>query len=231
MSNSGADAQVKGAVFGLHRHTKNFSIMDKFTVKLGISGLTSPALVEKGRNGHDSILGNLGYPTLQALLPALATACDALEDANQAMAFNGGKVSSNNKRIAEKALRSMLKDFGGYVQGISEGDKALILSAAFDVVKDRTPLPPPEAPDDLRVTRSAIAGLLKVRWKKVYGAVLYYLEMREEGALEWERVLTTTRTNHEKSDLVTGKEYSFRVQAVASSGISPMSEEVTQKAA
>ncbi len=231
MSNSATDAQVEGAVFGLNRHTKNFSLMDKFTVKLGISGLTSPALVQKGRNVHDSILGNAAYPTLQALLPALATACDVLEDANQAMEFNGGKVSSNNKRIAEKALRSMLKDFGGYVQGISEGDKSLILSAAFDVVKERTPMPPPEAPVDLRVTRSAVAGLLKVRWKKVNGAVLYYLEMREEGTVEWERVLTTTRTYHERTDLVTGKEYSFRVQAVATSGISPMSEEVTQKAA
>ena len=205
--------------------------MDKFTVKLGLRGLTSPALVEKGRNVHDSILGNAAYPTLQALLPALATACNVLEDANQEMEFNGGKVSSNNKRIAEKALRSMLKDFGGYVQGISEGDKSLILSAAFDVAKDRTPLPPPEAPVDLRVTRSAIAGLLKTRWKKVHGAVLYYLEMREGSAAEWTRVLTTTRTYHEMTDLMTGKEYSFRVQAVASSGISPMSEEVTQKAA
>ena len=84
---------------------------------------------------------------------------------------------------------------------------------------------------DLRVTRSAVAGLLKVRWKKVNGAVLYYLEMREEGTVVWERVHTTTRISYEKVDLVTGKEYSFRVQSVASSGISPMSEEVTQKAA
>ncbi|MBK9196542.1 MAG: fibronectin type III domain-containing protein [Flavobacteriales bacterium] len=205
--------------------------MDKFTVKLGLSHITPRALLEKGRNVHDSILLNPAYPTLQPLLPDLATACDVLEDANKAMEFNGGKVSTNNKRIAEKALRSMLKDFGGYVQGISGGDKTLILSAAFDVVKGPTPLPPPEAPADLRVTRSAVAGLLKVRWKKMYGAVLYYLEMREEGTVVWERVHTTTRISYEKVDLVTGKEYSFRVQSVASSGISPMSEEVTQKAA
>ncbi|MBK8338773.1 MAG: fibronectin type III domain-containing protein [Flavobacteriales bacterium] len=31
--------------------------------------------------------------------------------------------------------------------------------------------------------------------------------------------------------LVTGKEYSFRVQVVSTNGISPMSEEVTNKAA
>lgn len=204
--------------------------MEKFTVKLGISKLTSTMLVEKGRNVHDHLLLNASYPTLQALLPALATACDVLEDANQAMEFNGGKETANNKRVAEQALRSMLKDFGGYVQGISEGDKGKILSAAFDVTKQRTPLPAPEAPPELRVTRTAVEGLLKVRWKDVYGAVLFYLEMRS-GEGEWTRVATTTRTRHEMHDLSTGKEYSFRVQAVASSGISPYSEVVTQKAA
>ena len=205
--------------------------MEKFTVKLGISKLTSTLLVEKGRNIHDSLLANAGYPALQPMLPDLAKACDDLENANQAMEFHGGKVSSDNKQKCEKALRSMLKDFGGYVQGISEGDKTLILSAAFDVTKQRTPLPVPEAPPALNITRSTELGVLKARWKRVYGAVLFYLEMRAEGATEWERVATTTKANHEMTGLVTGKKYTFRVQAVASSGISPFSEEASQIAA
>lgn len=205
--------------------------MDKYTVKLGIAELSSTALVEKGRNVHTSILGNTAYPTLQAQMPALAAACDSLDDANQAMEFTGGKVASNNKRVAEAALRSMLKDLAGYVQGISEGDKKLILSAAFDVTKERTPMPPPEAPSELRVIRSAVAGVLKTRWKKVRGAVLYYVEMKAGKDGEFARVVSTTRTSHEMSELETGTEYYFRVQAVASSGISPMSEVSAQKAA
>ena len=205
--------------------------MAKFTVKLGISSLTSEALVQKGRNVHDSLLLNASFPSLQALLPGLATACDVLEAANQAMEFHGGKAATDNKRIADAALRSLLKDFGGYVQGISEGDKTLILSAAFDVTKQRTPLPVPEAPPALNITRSTELGVLKARWKRVYGAVLFYLEMRAEGATEWERVATTTKANHEMTGLVTGKKYTFRVQAVASSGISPFSEEASQIAA
>ena len=205
--------------------------MAKFTVKLGISSLTSEALVQKGRNVHDSLLLNASFPSLQALLPGLATACDVLEAANQAMEFHGGKAATDNKRIADAALRSLLKDFGGYVQGISGGDKAKILSAAFDTVKERTPLPAPDAPPELRVTRSALAGVLKVRWKGVHGAVLYYLEMMAGEGGQWVRVVTTTRTRHEMQDLTTGKDYSFRVQTVASSGISGYSEVVTQKAA
>lgn len=205
--------------------------MDKFTVKLGISSLTSEGLVTKGRNVHDSILGNLSFPTLQALLPGLATACDNLDAANQAMEFQGGKLAATTKRDAEKALRSMLKDFGGYVQGISAGVQAVIQSAAFDTVKQRTPLPPPEAPVDVRVTRTALAGNLKVRWKGMYGALLYYLEMMIGQDGTWTRILTTSRTRHELFELTTGKEYSFRVQTVSSAGISGYSEVVTQKAA
>lgn len=205
--------------------------MAKFTVKLGISSLTSEALVVKGRNVHDSIKGNASFPTLQALLPGLATACDDLDAANKAMEFQGGKLAATTKRDAEKALRSMLKDFGGYVQGISAGVQAVIQSAAFDTVKQRTPLPPPEAPVEVRVTRTALAGNLKVRWKGMYGALLYYLEMMVGQDGNWSRVLTTSRTRHEFFDLTTGKEYSFRVQTVSSAGISGYSEVVTQKAA
>lgn len=205
--------------------------MEKLTVKLGISKLTSTLLVEKGRNVHDSLLGNAGYPSLQAMLPDLAKVCDDLDAANKAMEFHGGKVSSDNKQNCERALRSMLKDIGGYVQGISEGDRTLILSAAFDVTKQRTPLPVPEAPPALNVARTAELGVLKARWKRVHGAVLFYLEMRAEGATEWVRVATTTKANHEMTGLETGKKYSFRVQAVASSGISQYSEEASQIAA
>ncbi|MBL7951777.1 MAG: fibronectin type III domain-containing protein [Flavobacteriales bacterium] len=205
--------------------------MEKFTVKLGTAELSSTGLVEKGRTVHNSILGNVGYPTLQPMLPVLASACDALDEANQAMLFTGGKVASTNKQAAEADLRSVLKDFAGYVQGISEGDKKLIQSAAFDVVKERAPMPAPQAPAELRVTRSATAGMLKTRWKKVRGAVLYYLEMKVTKDGEFTRIATTTRTTHQLNDLETGVEYYFRVQAIASSGISPMSEVAAQKAA
>ncbi len=222
---------VEMAVFGMNRSHQVLKAMEKFTVKIGISDLNSAALEDKGRNVHDSILGNASFPTLQGLLPALLTACDDLLAANLAMEYNGGKVASENKRLAEQALRAMLKAFGGYVQGASDGDKAKILSAAFDVAKDRSPLPPPAAPTKLTVTRTALFGVLKVRWKGVHGAVLYYLEMQVGDSGEWTRVLTTSRVIHDMTGLTTGKEYTFRVQALATSGISEMSSMVSNIAA
>ena len=232
LDNVGPVHSVRMAVFGMNRsHQYREKQMEKFTVKLGISSLNSEAVEQKGRNVHDSILGNANYPTLQTLLPAPLTVCNTLLNANLAMEFNGGKVASENKRLAELALRSMLKAFVGYVQGISGGDKKKILSAAFDVVKQGTPLPPPSAPTKLSVKRMVTMGLLKVRWKGVHRAVLYYLGMLDPVSKAWSRVLTTTRTNHDMTGLTTGSDYSFRVQALSSSGISEMSEVVSNIAA
>jgi len=203
----------------------------KYTVKMGISSLSSPALLQKGRTVGEMLLGNAGYPTLQAQLLALDTLCDNLESANNDVLFNSGKITQEAKRLAEVALRNALKDYAGYVQGISAGDKALILSAGFDVVKKGTALPAPAAPADLIVRRTDVQGILKVKWSRTTGSKLSYLEMAEQGSAEWSRVLSTTRTSHVMTNLTTGKEYSFRVQVVTSSGTSPMSEVVTNMAA
>lgn len=203
----------------------------KYTVKMGISSLSSPTLLRKGRTVGEMLDGNAGYPTLQAQLPALTILCDKLEAANSEVLFNGGKVTQEAKRLAEVALRDALKDFAGYVQGISAGDKAMILSAGFDVVKQGTALPAPDAPNDLIVRRTAVQGILKVKWSRVPGAKISNLEMAEEGSDVWTLVLRTTRSSHVMTNLTTGKEYSFRVQVITSSGISPMSEVVTNMAA
>lgn len=217
-------------VSGIPRHRK-FKTMIKYTVKMGTSTLSSPALLQKGRTVAEMLLGNAAYATLQAQLPALDTLCDKLEAANNDVLFNGGKVSREAKFLAVDALRKAMKDFAGYVQGISGGDKALILSAGFDVVRPRVPLPAPSAPADLVVRRTDVQGILKVKWSRVNGSKLAYLEMVEEGDENWKRVLTTTRSSHVMTNLNTGKEYSFRVQVITSSGISPMSEVVTNIAA
>ena len=205
--------------------------MDKYTVKMGISSLSTAALLVKGRTVAEMLDGNTGYASLQAQLPAFVALLDTLNTANNAVLFNGGKVNFEAKRLAEQAVRHALKDLAGLVQGLSGGDRALILSAGFDTVKEAEPLPPPSAPSDLIVRRTAEQGIMKVKWPAYYGSKLFYLEMQVEGSTEWERIITSTRTSHVIKGLTTGKEYSFRVQVVTSSGISPMSEVVTNIAA
>ena len=117
--------------------------MAKYTVKTGTNAKDAAAVLEKGRTVAAMLLGNPGYPMLQTQLPALNVLCDALETTSNAMLFNGGKLSREAKHLAFEALRDALKEISGFVQGISKGDKALILSAGFDVVKPRAKLQTP----------------------------------------------------------------------------------------
>ena len=111
--------------------------------------------------------------------------------------------------LAQEALRDALKEISGFVQGISKGDKALILSAGFDVVKPRTKLQTPESPKDLKVQRTVERGILKVKWTRVSCSKLSYLEMAEKGSDAWQRI-HTTRNSHVMTNLQTGTEYCFR---------------------
>ncbi|HQV53690.1 MAG: fibronectin type III domain-containing protein [Flavobacteriales bacterium] len=204
--------------------------MAKYTVKTGTNAKDAAAVLEKGRTVAAMLLGNPGYPMLQTQLPALNVLCDALETTSNAMLFNGGKLSREAKHLAFEALRDALKEISGFVQGISKGDKALILSAGFDVVKPRTKLQTPESPKDLKVQRTVERGILKVKWTRVSCSKLSYLEMAEKGSDAWQRI-HTTRNSHVMTNLQTGTEYCFRVQAVTTGGISPMSEVVSNIAA
>lgn len=205
--------------------------MAKHTVKVGISTLSTAALLVKGRTVASMLDGNAGYASLQARLPAYVALLDALDSATEAVLFNGGKVNYEAKRLAEEAVRNATKDLAALVQGISGGDRALILSAGFDTVKEAQPLPPPSAPAELIVRRTVEQGVLKVKWPVIYGSKMFFLEMQEKGGTEWVRIVTSTRTSHVIKGLVTGQEYSFRVQVVTTKGISPMSEVVTNIAA
>jgi len=204
--------------------------MERFKVKTGTNALSSSAVLERGRTIAQMLEGNAAYHSLQAMLPNFSILLDNLEAANNTVLFNGGKVAFEAKRLADQAVRGAISDFAGYVQGISSGDKALILSAGFDVVKERTPAPSPAAPSELMVRRTDQIGILKLRWKKVPAGKLYYVEMQMEGGL-WERVATTTRATQVMENLLTGVRYTFRVQAITSAGISQMSEEVSNIAA
>lgn len=78
------------------------------------------------------------------------------------------------------------------------------------------------------MSRSKPTGVLQVQWNK--GVVLYYVD-QQEGDGAWTRIISSTRVKHEITGLTTGKEYSYRVQAIAHNGVSPMSEVVSQIAA
>ena len=122
----------------------------KYILKMGLSRLTSVGLVEKGRNCVTMLTGNATFASLPGLLPALTTACDELEESNLEVIFHGGVINHDLKRVREKTLYNLLVGMAEQVQVISGGDKAKILSAGFEVRKQREPINSMEKPGKMR---------------------------------------------------------------------------------
>jgi len=199
-------------------------------LKDGVSRLSSAALVIKGRNIVTLMTGNPVYSGLQALLPAIADACNALDISNQEAQFVGGKLVFEAKRNGEALLRSLISALAPAVQAASGGDAEKILSAGFDVARKQQRHGVPDAPEGLQAVYTPFEFTLKFRWTGQEAAKFYQLEQLEEDG-NWTVVATTTRTTHTVKGLVSGQRYSFRAIAVGAAGSSAASQVVSAKAA
>ena len=209
------------------------SIIKKFFVKLGLTGLTSTALVEKGRNHVTMLNGNVTYISLAAQLPVITLACDELDTANQEILFNGGKLAFEDKREKETMVRDLLSTLGEQVQVISAGDKAKILSAGYEVRKNPEPINTLEQPQDMRARLSGFSGKVSLDWEVVHGAKYYQVWMVTGDPLTgtWQLVGVSTKTRHMVDNLKPGTFYSFRVNAVGARAESIYSDAATLMAA
>lgn len=201
----------------------------KSNIALYLYRLKVEAVLALMRNVGAKMKGNPNFPDPVVKIMDFLLKADALEKAMEAATFG----SRQSKLLRDQLLAEclvMLDALASYVRGVCNGDPVKLESSGFQLAKEPQVLPL-FAPTGLKVVRTAIAGMMKLSWKKEKGVVLYYLEQQEEGSSTWTRILSTTRVRHTITGLTTGKEYSYRVQAVSSQGISPMSEVVSQKAA
>ena len=205
-----------------------------FTVRLGFTGVTPTALVEKGRNHVTMLTGNLAFPTPTPTLASITAACNALDVANQAFDFNRGKVEKQTRDTAFTALKDLIRELGGYVQANCNGDKDLILSTGFDTRRPNDPVGPLNAPQNLRVLVAAYPGRLDVRWNGVRGRLLYQLYMTAIDPLDpigWKLLLQSSKNRHTIDDLQSNTTYTFRTVALGTAGPSPVSDIASAKAA
>ena len=206
-----------------------------FIIKLGLTGLTSKALVEKGRNCVDMLTGNASFTLPAGFLASITTACNVLEEADQEVLFNGGKINYQAKRAAEKVLKDLIRELAGYVQAQSSGDEAKILSAGFDVRRQGKPVEELGEVQNLRPVLTSFQGTAKLRWDVVEDATNYQVFSNTTGpdAMDrWELVAFTSKARYTVEALESGKFYWFRVQALGRKSLkSPMSQVIKALAA
>src|SRR5437762_1048104 len=109
-------------------------------VKLGFSGLSVPAQIERGRSIVVEMSGNANFPTPNPALAGVTTAINALETAyNESRGRD--KVKMDIMRLRRAEFLNLMRTLGAYVQETTAGDEEEILSSGFAVVT-RGPKPP-----------------------------------------------------------------------------------------
>jgi len=202
-----------------------------FIVLLGLTALTSKALVEKGRNCVDMLTGNAFYTIPAGFLASITTACDTLEQANEEVLFFGGVVNQQAKRAAEVALKDLIRQLAGLVQQQSGGDEAKILSAGFQVRRRGKPVNTLATPADLRPIATGNVSEVSLRWRVVADVASYQLFINSVGpdaAGSWEPVGFTSRTAYTVSGLESAKYYWFRVKAIGRKGLESQFSQVAK---
>lgn len=209
-----------------------------YIVKPGLTRVTAAALVDKGRNCVTMMTANPAFlapnPLPNPTLAAVTAACDKLDNAIQAYDFNRGKVEKEARDVAYEELKVIIRDLGNYVQLASKGEKDVILSGGFDVVKSPAPPSVPTVPGDVRADATKVTGQVEVRWKASKGHRLYKLFMTSGDPTQetgWELIAETGKVRYIVNGLTRFKTYSFRLVAVGAAGVSIPSEAASATAA
>ncbi len=207
---------------------------DLYIVKLGLQGLTSTALVEKGRTHIKDCTGNTDVTLPANFLTDFTQAVDDLEAANMAVTENGGRKDTLARNAAKFAVEEFVRELAGYVQAQCNEDALKIASCGFGTRKAPSPVGILDAPKNLRAARGKVSGDLDVRWDGVRGRIMYALYIcagDPKVEADWSLLLQTSKNFHTAINLVSDAVYYFRVVAIGTAGPGPVSDSAWSKAA
>lgn len=205
-----------------------------YNLLLAHSRITFEALVNKARTNVTMLTGNAAFATPKPTLVDFTAAIDRLDKAIQAYDFSRSRQDKLERDLAFVDLKALRTELGSYVQGISAGDPELIMSAGFEVEKFPQPAGQLPAPLNVLATARPYPGSIEVRFGGVKGRLSYQVYMcggDPKVEADWSLVATTGKTRATINGLDSNRVYFFRVAALGATGLSPMSDSASAKAA
>ena len=184
---------------------------------LKISGLTAPETILRARQIVTSMTGNANFTTPSPSLASITSAANASESAYEA-ALDGGHTLKYVAKLKLKTLTNGLVLLAAYVDNVSQGDDAKILSSGMYVRAAKTPSPIPDQVIDLGATSGRLAGEVSLRWKKVNKAKTYRVEMSADAVNNWTQQGLFTKAKCTLTGLNSGDLIWFRVFAIGAAG-------------
>lgn len=209
--------------------------METFSVKYGLTNITSEALAERGDN-HVTMCTGLAWLTLPAgFLASLTSACDELRTLDEEVLFHGGKLKFEEKHASERTVKKIIRELGGFVNAQCNGELAKVLATGFQARSKGTPVLVLDIPGNLRPIFTNVPHEVELRWNVVPNAINYKVYVNGGDPLKpegWTLVGYTSKTRFVVTDLESATYYNFRVQAQGrKSLVSAMSQTVRGLAA
>lgn len=184
----------------------------KVIVDFSTTKYTDARLYSKANHIIDKIYGNPHFADLQPLLTALRQATTTYI-ALLAKTQGGSKEDTALKNQAREALIVLLKQIATRVQTISDGDRNIILSSGYDVNKKWSKVGPLSKPTNFKIKQGGNKGSIYLVCNPIAGARLYEFEYTEGIPTPnsiWMKQSSTKR-KITIADLISGKQYTFRM--------------------
>ena len=204
--------------------------MDSFKVIKDFSSgrYSDPELSIKASHVIEQMTGNPNFPNPNPTLDVIREA-----NLNYNLALNkvegGSKEDTVVKNNSRKVLENFLKTETNYVQQVSGGSEAIILSSGFDVNKKPSVIGPLPKAAGLSVIAGDNKGSVVLNCKVVAHADFYEFEFTDAptsaGSI-WQK-RTTTKHKLLIEGLTSGKQYVFRVAAAGSDPARNWSDEIS----
>ena len=202
-------------------------------VKLELKKKNTAEKAVFANNVVTNMTGNENFPspnpTLDALKTASNTMTTAAEEVETARKLVQVKLSILYQQ--ESIFDGVITQLGTYVDNVSNGDEAIILSAGMDVQKEKTASSLPSKITSVNATSGDNDGEIDLSWDSESNVKSYVVEIAiNSTTLDWKHALVSTRSKAELTGLTTGTPYQIRVAAVGSVGQGPWSDPILKVA-
>lgn len=218
------DAPVPPPVFLKKRMAK---------VKLNLNLKTDSELYEFAMQHITAMTGNANFTTPDPSAADFLALVDGFNTAlqNAIAAQQTAKEMTSLKDAARSALETGLTARGSYVDLKSGGVEPVILSSGLMVKNPPAPVGELPAPAGFLAAMGSLEGQVKLKWKKVRGAVSYIVQVSPQAMPRvWTQVVVSPTTSAVATGLTPGQTYVFRVCAVGTAGQGPWSDESAKMA-
>ncbi|MEI7732687.1 MAG: fibronectin type III domain-containing protein [Verrucomicrobiota bacterium] len=169
-------------------------------------------------NTHFPLPWPTEFPTLVALTAKQVAFADAVTAAG-----DRDKVKISAKNALRKELLVMIREIGTYLQIKSGGDRTILETTGYDLVKARVPSPnPPAAPQNFKVVAGLLPGSAVASAKSPRGARTFEVEYcvgDTSVPANWKIGARHGACGKIKMDgLERGKDHTFRIRAIGNDG-------------